>query len=48
MDNNTASALGQKKYTDIVLDGHNVTDSHLKNIVTDKPAPITGPTPSLA
>ena len=32
---------------DFVHEGHNVTVGHLKNIVTDKPTPLVGPTPTL-
>jgi hypothetical protein len=31
------------KEIDCVLNEHNVTIKHLKNLVTDKPAPITVP-----
>jgi hypothetical protein len=31
------------KDVDHVLNDHNVTKGHLKNIVTDRPAPITAP-----
>jgi len=36
------------KDIDHILNDHNVTKGHLKNLITDRPAPITKPLDSLA